>query len=544
MSKLQTYKYIDDNKLKKKFEVTNLIETPDLLNSYYKNTLKDFSPETPGFAYEDSRKNTDSIGKLNTHYYGRRNSTEPFQNDLFLGFTDKDPRSIHDGPLMGKYQEQIWQRKDDYKYSFKDDSDNSIHTAGISESKMQVNKKNTYNGFKERYKNFEESNDAWTNGFNIIKSDKSKVYLHDVDDTLPNLTQIKDLYNRRDYINTISLEAQPIGWNSVPDQKVKIAKYTKLLAPLNVRDINIMKNKNQQLKDDKVKRLDAEQKLLKQLILFTEDLRNKKQSNFKNQDIKYKESKHEQIRKINKNKEHLKNTELLNTEIDDKKGKMQEILNNKLFSQKEQNILNEIFYKIQKTNNETFLNKGNNKENNNIKSKDKIDIINEIFYKIHTSNNESFLNKGNNKQLHNNKSSTKLLNKDNNIFIYFNNLLNNDKLQKNNNKYEVINYSNKISKFSNNYDSVKNSFENKLNNYDNEKNNQHRKPNNQSNDALHHDDFEVDGDFNESGFKTRKMGIMGTKYNYNQKVYENDMNSDNNINDLTNLKTKNNQFTK
>lgn len=141
MSKLENFKYIDDLKIKNKYEITNLIEPGNILDTYYRNTLKDFTPDKATFAYEENRRNTDSVGKLNTHYYGRRNTTEPFQNDLFLGFTDKDPRSIHDGPLMGKYQEQIWKRKDDYKYSFKDDSDNSIHTAGISESKMQTNKK-------------------------------------------------------------------------------------------------------------------------------------------------------------------------------------------------------------------------------------------------------------------------------------------------------------------------------------------------------------------------------------------------------------------
>lgn len=40
------------------------------------------------------------------------------------------------------------------------------------------------------------------------------------------------------------------------------------------------------------------------------------------------------------------------------------------------------------------------------------------------------------------------------------------------------------------------------------------------------------------------MGIMGTKYNYNQKEYENGMNNDENINDITNLKKKSNFFSK
>jgi hypothetical protein len=541
MSKLGTYRYIDNDKLKNKFEVTSLLEPSNLLDSYYKNTLKDFSPDAPTFAYEESRKNTDSVAKLNTHYYGRRNATEPFQNDLFLGFTDKDPRSIHNEPLMGKYQEQIWHRKDDYKFSFKDDSDNSIPTAGISESQMQKNKKISYSGFKDRYKNFEESNDAWTNGFNIIKSDKSKVYLHDVDDTIPNLSNIQDLQNRRDYISTISLEALPVGWNSLPDQKIKIAKYNQLFKNFNLKDINIIKNKNEQLKDNKNRTLDTEQQLLKQLILFTENIKNKKKDNFKNQDIKYKDSKLEQIRKINKNKEYFKNNEIINTHTDDKKSKLIDVLNNKLFKNKEYTILNEIFYKVNKSNNENFLTKGNNKEQYNTKCKNKNDIINELLYQSIKSNNDHYLTKGNNKDTNNNKSGIKYLKSNLNEFKYHNNLINNDKLNKNNNNYEIFNYSSKIKDYKNNYNSVKNTQEKKLHHYDNEKNNQHRKPNNQSNDALHQDDFDIDGEFNESGYKDRNMGIHGSKYLFNKKEYESNMN-DSSINESTNLSLKKNHF--
>lgn len=530
MSKLENFKYIDDLKIKNKYEITNLIEPGNILDTYYRNTLKDFTPDKATFAYEENRRNTDSVGKLNTHYYGRRNTTEPFQNDLFLGFTDKDPRSIHDGPLMGKYQEQIWKRKDDYKYSFKDDSDNSIHTAGISESKMQTNKKKTYDGFKNRYKNFEESNDAWTNSFNAIKSDKSKVFLHDVDDSIPNLSNVKDLYNRRDYVSQISLDAPPIGWNTVQDQKVKIAQYNHLFNQLNPKDINILKNKNEQERDGKVHTLDTEQQLLKQLLLFTENIKNKKQSDFSNQEIKYKNSKNEQVRKINKNREHMKNTEILNTEMDSKINKLSDLLNNKILSNKEYNILNEILYKSIKSNNENFINKGNNKEQKNIKSKLKDNIINELLFESIKTNNENIINKGNNKEQYIKKSNIKVLNNDNNLFIYNNNLINKDKLQSNNNKYEIFNYSNKLSDFSNNYDSVKKSLENKLNKYDNEKKNQHRKPNNQSNDALHQDDFETDAEFTESGLKDRRMGIHGSKYLFKEKEYESKM-GDNSINE-------------
>lgn len=543
MSKLGTYRYIDNEKLKKKFEVTNILENQNILDDFYKNTLKDFSPDLPTFAYEESRKNHDSVSKLNTHYYGRRNTTEPFQNDLFLGFTDKDPRSIHNGPLMGKYQEQIWSRKDDFKYSFKDDADNSIPTAGISEAKMQKNKKDTYKGFQERFKNYEESTDAWATGFNPIQSDMSKIYLHDVDDTLPDLTKIKDLGNRRDVINEMSLRALPTGWDAVPDQKYKIAKYTKLLSQMNIKDINILKNKNEQEKDNKQKNLDAEQKLLRQLILLTENYKKKKQSDFANQDITYKISKTDQHRTINKNQEHLKNNEILNTEMDDKKIKLADTLNSKIFSTKQYENLNEILHKALTSNKISDLNKGNNKELSNQKQRVKDDILSELSRQSIKSNNENFINKGNNKEYQNKKSNIKVIDKNNSEFIFHNNELNKNSLQINNKAYEVINYSKITSQFTNNYDSVQKTIETKLQNYNNEKNTQHRKPNHQSNDALHQDDFETDAEFKESGFKDRKLGIHGSKYLFREKQYENGM-GDNSLNDNTGFKSKNNIFKK
>ena len=326
MSKLENYKYIDDNKLIKKYEITPMIDISNNLDNHFRNTLKDFSPEPATFEFEKKRTNTDSVGKLNVHYYGRRNDTEPFQSDLFLGFTDKDPRSIHQDPLMGNYQKQIWHRKDNYKYSFKDDSDNSIPTSGISESKMQKNKKITYQGFKERYKNFEESNDAWTNSFNQIDIKNSKVLHHTLDGTVANLSDVDDIKKRRDYVATLSLNALPVGWLPVPDHKVKIAQYSKLLKSKNLNDIDVIKNKNQQLKDNKViDNSDKELQLMNQLLLLNKNIENKKKENFENE---------------------INNILFDDEEDDSRKSYMNKLYLNKILNDK-QNILEDLSNKCQ-----------------------------------------------------------------------------------------------------------------------------------------------------------------------------------------------------
>ena len=306
---------------------------------------------------------------------------------------------------------------------------------------------------------------------------------------------------------------------------------------------NHTKGYTEQEKDNKSQSLDTEQQLLKQLILLTENYKKKKQSDFANQDVTYKISKVDQQRSVNKNQEHFKNNEILNTETDDKKNKLVDTLNSKVFSNKQYENLSEILHKALTSNKLSELDKGNNKELYNQKQKVKDDILSELLRQSIKSNNENFINKGNNKEYQNKKSTINFINNNNSEFIYHNNEINKNFLQLNDNTYEVINYSQLASQFTNNYESVQTSIETQLQNFNNEQNNQHRKPNHQSNDALHQDDFETDAEFKESGQKDRRLGIHGSKYLFREKQYETSM-VDNSINDNTGFKSKNNIYTK
>jgi hypothetical protein len=532
-NKGSNYINIDNNRIINKYEITPLLEADIDLNDYQKDILKDFRPDKATFEYEKPRKNTDSVAKLNTHYYGRRCDKEPFQDDLFLGFTDKDPRSIHTDPLMGNMQKHFWHRKDDYKYSFKDDSDNSVPTAGISESKMQQNKKQTYKGFKDRYKNFDESTDAWTNSYNAIQSEKSRVTNNELDTVVPNLNDVEDIKKRRDYVATLSLESLPVGWNAVPDHKIKIAQYTKLLKQKNLNDFNVRKNNNNQTTDNKLSKiLDKEQQLVKQLLLATENFINKKISEYNDKfDSKIKISKEIHMRKINKNKEHMKNNEMKYTDLTDKKIVIHDSLS-KLFATNT-NLLNirktVSDFNSDKKNNE----KGNNKEMSNKTIKDKKELLTDILIQSIKSDNQTYLNKGNNKSLNNQTQNIKLKNNNNSKFIYNNADVNKKIINVHDNIYEVHQYSSKLPERHNTYNNDKDNQEKKLQNYNNEKIMHERKPNNQSNDTLNTSDFENDMKFNESGFKDRKTGKMGSKYMFKQKEYESD--NEDNVNDSNNI---------
>lgn len=513
---------ISNKKIKNKYEITPIIESSEILNNYYRQTLSNFQPDIPKFESDLPRKNYDSISKLNSHYGGRRNNNEPFKEDLFLGFTDKDPRSIHLNPLMGKYTEQMWRRKDDYKNSFKDDSDNSIPSEGISESKMLKNKKDTYDGFKSRYKNFEESSDAWTNGYSFIKSVKSGLEKQETDNEVDDLTKVELLNKRRDYENILSLKALPEGWNSTPDHKVKIAKYSKILKSKNLNDIDINKNQNKQVKDNKSNNLDIEQKLLSQLMILQENIINKKlNDNMTHNNIKYQESKDNYKYKINTSKEHFKNNEINTTILDDKKGKLSEVLiqNTKMDNIKK--IINEVLQKSEFSNNQNYLKKGNNKELNNKTLYDKNKIISDVLFKNELSNNQKYLEKGNNKELNNKISNLNLLNNENSKYLYNNNEINDKSISKFKDGIQIYKYSNIKPSIVNMNTNGNKVLENKIIGKNNtETYTMLKSVNLQSPEIKQVTDFETDSEFKDSGFKSRTNGIMGSKYQFKEKEFE------------------------
>ena len=533
--KTKNIQYIDKKRIFNKYELTPIIESTDILDDYYRNTLKNFEPDTPTFAYEEKRKNTGSVEKINVRMYGRMAPTEPYVADLFLGDTSPDPRSISYQPDMGQYTKQIWHRKDDYKRSFKNDSDYSVHEAGISEGQMDANKKATYKGLKDRYKNFEESTNAWAPGFIENHNKKSKVVNSELDDISIELQDNENLKYRQDYVTDLSLKSLPIGWDSVPDHKVKIANYTILLKSKNLNDIDIIKNKNQQKMDGKLTdQSDIENQLSSQLSLITQNFIEKKKDSFESgKDTKFNKSNETQIRSINDAKEYFKNKDLENIEMTQKTQKINEAFT-AVYSQ------NNIQYDIRNNVSEFFIDKnkllkGNNKENSNFSNKDKKDMMTDILRKSLMSNNDNFLNKGNNKSVFNNNSRD-ISNDDNQSkFLLINSEINSDKLNKTDN-YEVVNYKLAINKDTfDNYNNMKTGIDSNITQFDNEKVLVQRNIGPQNNDPLLAENFDTDTDFSNSNTNfsaAGAIGVMGNKYLFRQKEYESSI-FNNSANDST-----------
>jgi hypothetical protein len=522
-AKTNNIQYIDKTRIFNKYELTPILETSDILDDYYRETLKNFKPDTPTFAHEEKRKNTHAVSKINVREFGRRAPLEPFAPDLFLGDTTKDPRSISNEPNMGNYQKQIWHRKDDYKKSFKNDSNYSIPSEGIPEGQMEANKKATYKGFKTRYKNFEESSDAWAPGFVVDHNKKSKVNNSELDDIPIDLHDNENLKYKRDYVSELSLKSLPIGWDSVPDHKIKIANYTILLKSKNLNDIDVIKNKNKQIADGKMTDTsDVENKLATQLSLITENFINKKKDNFiPGSETKFKKSSETQIRSINDGKEYFKNKELENIELTQKSTKINEAFTT-LYK------INDIKSDIRKNVSEFFINdqnlkKGNNKENINYTIQDKKKIITDILHKSIKTNNESFLNKGNNKNVSNNKIRNTSNDKNQSKFAITNNIISKDQLNKTKN-YEIMNYKLAVNKDTfDKYNNMKSGTDSTIYIIDNEKELEQRNIGPQNNDPLSSDDFITDTEFANSGtvnMLAGSVGVMGSKYLFNKKEYE------------------------
>lgn len=534
-SKTKNIQYIDKNRIFNKYELTPIIESSDILDDFYRDTLKNFEPDAPTFAHEEKRKNTDSVSKIKLREFGRRAPNEPFVADLFLGDTTPDPRSISYEPNMGNYQKQMWHRKDNYKKSFKNDADYSVHEAGIPEGQMNANKKETYKGLKSRYKNFEESTDSWAPSFVVDNNKKSKVNNSELDAEPIDLQDVENLKYRRDYITDLSLKSLPIGWDSVPDHKIKIANYTKLLKSKSLNDIDVTKNRNKQTADGKMtETADVENNLASQLSLITSNFINKKKDSFiSGQDTKFKKSNETQIRSINDAKEYFKNKELENIEMTQKTQAINDVFTT-LYK------VNDIKSDIRKNVSEFFindkeLNKGNNKEQSNYTVKDKKDLITDILHKSLMTNNDSFLNKGNNKSNFINKLRNNANDKNQSKFILTTNIVNEDRINKTK-AHEVINYKAAINQDTfDKYNNVKSGIDTTINILDNEKQLEQRNIGPQQNDTLTTEHYNTDTEFFNSGTNSiaaGTVGIMGNKYMFNKKEYENSI-LDSSINDST-----------
>jgi hypothetical protein len=259
-----------------------------MIEDHMRGLLIDFRPDAPFLASDQIRDPSDKGGGnhsteiLNIRHFASRSSEDPYLPDgTFTDwqFAERDPRGVATGPDMRKHYEQQMDRAAFIK--FYNDNDFSVPETGINPVKMVENINSGFYQFKDRYKNFDESEDSWHNG-GINQTGKPW------NRAIGNITSdgtIKDLVdatqgNRRDAVAKLSGDPS-IGFRyTTPDQKFKVASYGLVRVS---QDKNYQKwnnNRSSTWTDHSVMRVVDEElvnKSLANLIIDLEGLRLNKQ---------------------------------------------------------------------------------------------------------------------------------------------------------------------------------------------------------------------------------------------------------------------------
>lgn len=236
----------------RKQERTCMYESPDLVENFHRNTLKDMRPLPALFESDEVRGGRDENGELmgnpqsqqllDRHYVGRRSEAEPYLPDgTFLDwqFLEQDPRGVALGPDFRKHAQQQFARGSLYNY--RSDADNSIPESGVNPWQMQMDIRNAQNVTKDYMKIFETSFDGWHNG------GMAPGYAKSVKERTSDDGVIKDPVhapnrNRIDKTNNMSNDTS-IGWRRTTDNRFEVAKYGKNNVGKSFTDENWYKNR-------------------------------------------------------------------------------------------------------------------------------------------------------------------------------------------------------------------------------------------------------------------------------------------------------------
>ena len=236
-----------------KMERTNLEEDPNQVHKYMRESLKDLSCDTPAFESDQPRRKYDA--PLTLRHHGRRSETMPYLPDgTFLDwqFLAQDPRSIMKEPDFTKAREH--QESRGKHVNFKPDGGLSIPETGLPQSAMIRNIKGGLKRTKAQMKIFEESLTSWNQGGGagallepLYRRDPNTEYCTLEED--PTRFDGPTSVTRRSHVT--DADVIPIGYHSIPDQRLKIASYSKVNPSARLEDQNWHKNRYNSTQDSK-----------------------------------------------------------------------------------------------------------------------------------------------------------------------------------------------------------------------------------------------------------------------------------------------------
>lgn len=283
------YGMVDDEMIRKKFEISTVFFDKNDINSYNRDLLSDRSPDPVSLASDAAIVNKFSGTKLNLYHTGIRHDNVPFHPDLCLELTGKDPRGASEAYDNDKFKEHSWRRRNNHV--FKPDADNSVPSGVVSQESIREKKNELFRKSISRFNEFETSTDGWTNGFNAMVPLNSKLEQVQVTDKWTNeLVDLNDTtnINRRDYTTSLS-NMLPVGYNSTTDHKFSIAQYGQKYNLFDKNNLDI--NKARHDVDVDQKETDTKSGFsVSPIELLVSQIQKRKKNNTKEQDVKYKDS--------------------------------------------------------------------------------------------------------------------------------------------------------------------------------------------------------------------------------------------------------------
>ncbi len=263
-------------------------EDPHTVENYLRNLMVDFRPDEPFLASDEARDPSDRGGgthsteRLNLRYSGARDPSDPYLPDgTFLDweFTERDPRGTQNLPPMRQLAEQRLARAALIKYG--NDSDYSVPEIGVNPGQAVRNVKAAMEGFRSRYKNFEESKDSWHNGGTkkVVRREGNPLNNVTVDGTIIDLADATQR-NRVDAISKLSNDPTIAFRHSTPDQRFKIARYGVVRARQDMKVQDWKNNRQSAFQDHANFWIDGQQvnRMLGHLIVDLQGQRNTKQA--------------------------------------------------------------------------------------------------------------------------------------------------------------------------------------------------------------------------------------------------------------------------
>lgn len=220
------YGTIPFNVFRNKYEKTNFHESPFAVGDYQRQMLTDLSCDQPFFESDQKREDTHSEEILSLRYSGHRSGETPDMPDLFLGFTDRDPRGYTTDPRFNKAAEMTWAKQGSWK--FYSDASHTVTEREKMPHTIQRQLRNEMENIKSRLKIFSTSRDGRPSGgpgvtHTGVGGDSR------VDQSEGDGATSEEFSPQRTKDATMALSnSLPLGWEQTGDHEFKIASYSLL----------------------------------------------------------------------------------------------------------------------------------------------------------------------------------------------------------------------------------------------------------------------------------------------------------------------------